>query len=857
MTTLLLPKMRASPHFLSLSSLLLVGFLGCSAGDEEPPLQGFGAQSQGGFVQGGMGGAGSTSGTGGNTIAGMGGAGQGGTTQGGAGQGGSTTAGQGGATTAGQGGSTTAGVGGAGTGGVGGDPQGGAGGSMAGNSGQGGGTSVEGMCATSFTVKLSQGAQNVRVAGEWNQFDLTTATQLNPSSSGDFEGTVSLPPGLHAYKIIYDDGGGTTQWVLDPGQGRRKYVGGIENSAIKVHNCTLPSLQVVSSETKRVAVGQGSYSAKLNFKGGTSGAAVDTAGYTLSLRTGGNSTALAKNAYQIDAQGNVTLNLKGLADGKYRVTITPTDKSGKKGEPVMLPFWIEAEEFKWEDALIYMVMTDRFRDGDPKNNGGKTPSAEPSGDYQGGDLEGLRQVIADGTLDQLGVRAIWLTPFQTNPTTGYKAADGVHTVTGYHGYWPIKAREVDPRLGGAAALSAMVEEAHKHGIRILQDYVVNHVHEEHEYFKQHPEWFRTGCVCGTANCDWTEKALECLFAPYMPDVNHTVPEANAQFVADAEYWLNEFDLDGLRVDAVKHVEEVATRNLAVEVRETFEKAGTKYFMMGETAMGWSDCSDPCNDENYGTISRYIGPFGLDGQFDFVLYHGVSYRVFASEEKGMLHADYWTAHGEQKWPQGAIMTPYIGSHDTPRFVTLADPNNAGKAGNQWSDVAQAPQNAMPLERLRVAMAWMMGLPGAPLLYYGDEYGQWGGADPNNRLFWREESKLSPEEKAMLSFTRKLGQARRTIPALRRGAYVPYSQLAELATQENAMIFGRKSTKGDAAIVGINRGNLPIALTAKVKDVLALPAGTKLKDALGGPDVIVDTAGKAVIMIPAHGAVMLAP
>lgn len=73
----------------------------------------------------------------------------------------------------------------------------------------------------------------------------------------------------------------------------------------------------------------------------------------------------------------------------------------------------------------------------------------------------------------------------------------------------------------------------------------------------------------------------------------------------------------------------------------------------------------------------------------------------------------------------------------------------------------------------------------------------------------------------------------------------------------MIFGRKSTKGDAAIVGINRGNLPIALTAKVKDVLALPAGTKLKDALGGPDVIVDTAGKAVIMIPAHGAVMLAP
>jgi glycosidase len=720
---------------------------------------------------------------------------------------------------------------------------------------------VAGKCPVTFSVELPAGAQNPRVAGEWNNFDLATATALTPGAGGKAEGTVALAPGLHGDTVIYAQGG-QTQWVFDPGQGRRKYLGGIENSAMKVRDCALPALAATSSGVKRPAAGQGSFTAKLAFTAGSGGDAANPGSFELTLRSGGKSAPLDKAAYQVDAKGDVTVTLGGLADGKYRVTAVPVDKAGKKGEPLLLPFWVEAEAFRWEDALVYMVMTDRFRDGDPKNNGVQAPGAEPTGDFQGGDLEGLRQVIADGTLDKLGVNAIWLTPFQTNPQKGYLAADGVHAVTGYHGYWPVKGREVDARLGGAEALQAMVDEAHKHGIRILQDYVVNHVHEDHEYFKQHPEWFRTGCVCGTSGCDWTEKALECLFAPYLPDIDHTVPEANAQFVDDAVYWLDEFDLDGLRVDAVKHVEEVATRNLAVQVRELFEGAGTKYFMMGETAMGWGDCPDPCNDENYNTIARYIGPYNLDGQFDFVLYHGVSYRVFASNEKGMLHADYWTEHGQKKWPAGAVMTPYIGSHDTPRFVTLADPANAGKAGNQWSNIAQAPPNSDPVQRMRVAMAWMLGLPGAPLMYYGDEYGQWGGADPNNRLFWRDESKLSAEEKQTLTFIRKLGQARRAIPALRRGAYVPYNQVVDQKTVsgptlEDVLVFGRKSPDGKAALVGVNRSGTTQAMTALAQASLGIAPGTTLKDALGGPDATVDAGGKVKITVPAFGAVMLAP
>lgn len=703
-------------------------------------------------------------------------------------------------------------------------------------------------CPTTFRYEPGGSVGQLVVAGEWNDFELATATAMTPDGTGAYTATVDLQPGLHAYKFVADG-----DWRLDPQQGRRKYVGSpaVENSAIKVPDCRLPSLSVTSSTLQRPSPGAGTYDAVLSFTDGVEASGPDANGYDIELQHNGVTLSVGNEVIVDPSTGDVSVSLTGLADGKYRLAIAPRSANGRVGETHRYVFWVEAEPFSWKDAIIYMVMVDRYRDGDASNNAGVTPNADPRGDWQGGDLQGLTESIADGTLDQLGVRAIWLTPFQTNPSSAYLASDAVHQVTGYHGYWPTKAREVEPRIGGEAALRALVREAHAHGIRILQDFVLNHVHEDHEYMQTHPEWFRTGCVCGTANCDWTGHALDCMFASYMPDIDHTVPEANAAFVDDAIWWLDEFDLDGLRVDAVKHVEEVATRNLAAEVRETFEAVGTRYFLMGETAMGWNDCADPCNDENYGTISKYIGPYGLDGQFDFVLYHGVSYNTFASGDRGMLHADYWLKHGLTKYPSDAIMTPYIGSHDTPRFVTLADPSNASKAHHQWTDIAGAPTNAVPYQRARVGFAWLLNLPGAPLLYYGDEYGQWGGADPNNRLMWKAETALDANEVATLEFVRKIGMARKNVAALRRGEYIT------LHATEDTLVFGRKIASGQAAVVGLTRAATPQSVTTEVTTKLGFTSGTVLHDHMGGADATVTAAGNINVTVPAHGAIVLAP
>ena len=90
------------------------------------------------------------------------------------------------------------------------------------------------------------------------------------------------------------------------------------------------------------------------------------------------------------------LAVSSLAKGKYTIRVTAADNAGRESEALRLVFWIEDEPYDWDGALVYMVMTDRYRDGDPGNNGGPTPPADPRGDWQGGDFEGLRQKIADG-----------------------------------------------------------------------------------------------------------------------------------------------------------------------------------------------------------------------------------------------------------------------------------------------------------------------------------------------------------------------------------------------------------------------------------------------------------------------------
>lgn len=707
-------------------------------------------------------------------------------------------------------------------------------------------------CPVTVTYRVPAGrtVSRVEVAGEWNGW-MQPGAALSSDGAGRYRTTLQIAPGFYGYKLIVDG-----DWQLDPDGPRRKYVDGTENSGLLVEDCRNPTLSLVSHNVERPSMGQGRFRAEVQYELGAGGAAIDGSAVRVSLRRDGASTPVTGVTVDVAAR-RVRIDVGSLADGKYTALVDVTDAMGRASKTLRLPFWIEASAFSWQGATIYMAMVDRFANGDRSNDASPTSGVDPRADYQGGDFQGLRARIADGSLDRLGVRAIWLAPVHRNPSGAFLASDGAHRVMGYHGYWPIRAREVEPRLGGEAALRELIAEAHRHGIRVLQDFVVNHVHREHEYFSAHPEWFRTGCVCGTNNCDWTGHRLDCLFTDYLPDVNWSVPAAAEQFAADAAYWVDAFDFDGLRVDAVKHVEDIAVYNLRARLHEDFEATGLRVFLTGETAMGWQDCGVDCNRSEYDTINRYMGPLALDGQADFVLYHAVPYRAFSSDSRGMLHVDYWTQQSQAQFSAGSVMTPYVGSHDTARFATLASYRgqapglDPGIPGNQWDNIAQAPRTPDAYARHRLAMSWVLTIPGAPLMYYGDEYGDWGGADPNNRRMWRDPSALSADESATLAHLRAVGSARAELVALQRGEYV------SLGATEETLVFARRvgGASPSAAIVGLNKSSAARMLTLSV-GAAGLRDGTMLRDRLSSQTATV-TAGSISIEIPSWGAVIFAP
>ncbi|MBL8949143.1 MAG: hypothetical protein JNK82_00100 [Myxococcaceae bacterium] len=677
-------------------------------------------------------------------------------------------------------------------------------------------------CSVSFTHRARSTASTVYVVGEWNQFDRQKHPLKDPGATNTWSGTFKLPPGTWSY--VYLENG---QEVADDEGSAIRYVEGRAWSALRVADCTKPLLV---PQPGSVVNASGSFSIDL--------AAFEADAVEISLSGPGGPASSSQMAI---SGGALTYSATGLQPGKYTARLTPT-KAGQRGETVLLPFWVEAEPFRYTDSPLYMLMLDRFRNGDTANDNPGPGTAR----FEGGDLVGLEAAIREGYFDALHVKAIWVSPWQTQPTRVFP--DGSNTVSGYHGYWPVKAREVDPRFGGNGALKTMVQEAHRHGIRIVMDAVLNHVHEDHEYFVDPAKrsWFRTGCNCGSsAACGWDNAALTCLFREYMPDIDWTQNAASDQFVSDMVWWMEEFDLDGIRIDAVKHVEDAAIINLTNRVRERFETAGTDYYMFGETFTG-----------DVGTIKRYIGKNKLDGQLNFPLFMQMPETVFGRDDQGMQQVRSATA-GSLSSFAGATMVDFVGNHDVARFITKADPMNRDRQGNGWSNLPGAPVGQLPYDRLYLAFAHLMTTPSVPLIYYGDEYGEWGGADPDNRHFLNREATYFPEQRAQIDRMKKLLAARAKLRGLRRGPLVDLWCNNEPWGSGQGNLYAYARTDADpkhSAVIVLNlTTNVWSGVSVTFPPALQWSSGT-LREELAGRDIAF-TNSTVTVDVPARGAVIL--
>ncbi|NNC71242.1 MAG: alpha-amylase, partial [Flavobacteriaceae bacterium] len=179
--------------------------------------------------------------------------------------------------------------------------------------------------------------------------------------------------------------------------------------------------------------------------------------------------------------------------------------------------------FSWEAANIYFLLTDRFYNGDESNDVNFERNRETAvlRGFEGGDIKGITQKINEGYFNDLGINAIWMTPVVEQIHDG--TDEGTGYTYGYHGYWTKDWTAIDPNFGTKEDLQALVRTAHKNGIRILLDAVINHTGPVTEQDPVWPDsWVRTSPKCAF---DSYENTIVCTLVENLPDIKTESNEA--------------------------------------------------------------------------------------------------------------------------------------------------------------------------------------------------------------------------------------------------------------------------------------------------------------------------------------------
>ena len=449
--------------------------------------------------------------------------------------------------------------------------------------------------------------------------------------------------------------------------------------------------------------------------------------------------------------------------------------------------------------VLYSLMIDRFYNGNTANDWKmNSPEVLDIVDYQGGDLAGITKKISEGYFDQLGINTIWISPITQNPWDAWglypfpngNKYDSTKTYTkfsGYHGYWPIYATKLDDRFGTPDELRTLLDTAHAHEINIILDYVANHMHINSPTLQEHPDWHTDSILPdGRRNFElWDEARLTTWFDKHIPTLDLEREEVCEQMTDSALYWLANYDLDGYRHDACKHIPEGYWRMLGQKIATRWP--GRPIWMIGET---------------YGSpelIGSYVKSGMLNAQFDFNVYFTAREALCGFKGMDQVMQNELTSLGT--YGAHHTMGNISGNHDQIRFASIAggaiDIYCHGKEEG-WTREIGIGDTAVAYKRALLMEVLNMTLPGVPCIYQGDEYGEVGGNDPDNRHMMRFEN-LNDDEQKMRNEVAKLIQLRRHSMPLLYGDFIP------LIDRPEEIIFQRIYL-GQKVTVMINRDEL---------------------------------------------------
>ena len=237
---------------------------------------------------------------------------------------------------------------------------------------------------------------------------------------------------------------------------------------------------------------------------------------------------------------------------------------------------------------------------------------------------------------------------------------------------PTPRPKVESRIGTEQDLHDLVDTAHStltadgHNMKVMFDYVMNHVDLDSGLYAAHPEWFaREGDrfrLCGPENL-WEDAywGTRCAFTDYLPPFEFANDDARAWSIKDALWWAQNFDIDGYRLDAIKHVPMEWLEDLRASLNENItDPRGERFYLVGETF----------NYNDRDLLKSFVDPqTKLDGQFDFPFKAQLCDALF-SQNLALSQFASWMDGNDNFYGPGAIMTIWIGNHDVPRAIHFA-------------------------------------------------------------------------------------------------------------------------------------------------------------------------------------------
>ncbi len=634
-----------------------------------------------------------------------------------------------------------------------------------------------------------EAVKKVFLAGDFNSWNSNNLPLLGPDKNGDYFIELKLSPGAYKYKFVVDG-----NWLSDPLNPESVPDGfGGKNSVLKIGTASTGKWHTVSRQAGKIVL---KYIIDENMT------PINPA--TLKIAAAGNNIITNQN-YNFSAASH-ELVIKDSHNSKA-IRVNAMDLSGN-----ILPEFVVREPDAWRDGTIYFAFTDRFFNGD-KSNDMPSPdtSVEAAANYQGGDFRGIIGKINDGYFKNLGVNVLWISPVVENPNGAFVDALPPHKkFTGYHGYWPVSFWKVDKRYGSMEELKELVATAHKNGMKVIFDMVLNHVHQENELYKKNPEWFsKLELPDGRKNIRlFDERPYDTWFDQFLPDIDYENNPAAVRYMVDnCIWWIKETNCDGFRLDAVKHMPMEFWIELRKRVRQEIEIPQKKmFYLVGETI------------SSREKIMEFVGYDKLDGQFDFPIYWAIK-DVFAWESRGFDTLEEERKQSDSQY-SGSLMSPLLGNHDFARFTAFADgaiPPGTDEKARTWQNRPEIT-NPETYKKLKLAFTFLLTQAGVPMIYYGDEIGLTGAGDPDNRRMMKFDAQLSRHEKELLEYVSRLNKFRHDSKAVRYG-------------EHHTLLVGKdiyaylKNYFGEVAIVILNKSDKSERLSLMLPEFVKV---RKLKD-----------------------------